>query len=47
MPNFDDAIKATEEMFENEAQLSLEDAPTEETAEEVPAEEEKQETTEE
>ena len=39
MPNFDDAIKATEEMFENEAQLSLEDAPTEETAEEVPAEE--------
>ena len=32
MPNLDDATKATEKLFENESQLSLEDAPqTEET----------------
>lgn len=35
MPNFDDAIKATEEMFENEAQLSLEDAPPAEETQQV------------
>ncbi len=35
MPNFDDAIKATEEMFENESQLSLEDAPPAEEPEQV------------
>ena len=45
MPNFDDAIRATEEMFANEnaeqaqeEQVELAEEPIEETAEEVPAE---------